>query len=670
MRFAIGPDDFLLDGEPHRVLSGALHYFRVHPDQWADRIHKARLMGLNTIETYVAWNAHAPSPDTFDLTGGLDLGRFLDLVAAEGMHAIVRPGPYICAEWANGGLPSWLFADANVGVRRNEPRFLAAVQAYLERLAPVLVPRQIDAGGPIVLVQVENEYGAYGSDPAYLRALLAMHRDIGLTVPFTSVDQPMGTMLEDGTIPGLHATGSFGSRASERLATLRGVQPTGPLMCSEFWDGWFDSWGEHHHTTSATDSARELDALLAAGASVNVYMFHGGTNYGLTNGANDKGVYRPIATSYDYDAPLDEAGLPTPKFHAFRSVIERYAPVPDLPPEFAPDAPAPAPVPDVAIRFDRALSLWSTVDDIATWTHHDDVPTVDALGSGAGFVLYRTEVDLPAGGVLTVEEVRDRAQVFLDGRPVGVLEREHHDHALVLPPVGRAVLDVLVEDQGRVDYGVRIGEPKGLVGPVTVDGVPLARWSVTPLDLVAAVAGSADGREARHASVPQPAPAVPAAVASLGHHPSDGAAKPAAVSPAAEPAADVPPVADSPLGEHMTEGAVLTAPAPALPVVAALRDARPDPAPTLAGPTFALATVELDAVRDLHLALDGFGKGVAWVNGFCLGRYWSRGPQRTLYVPAPVVRAGRNEVVVFELGAAARRDAVFRGSADLGHTEA
>ncbi len=331
MRFAIGETDFLLDGEPHRVLSGAIHYFRVHPDLWQDRIRKAKLMGLNTVETYVAWNAHAPRPGVFDLTGGLDLGRFLDLVAAEGMHAIVRPGPYICAEWTNGGLPYWLFADGTVGVRRNEPGFLAAVREYLEHLAPVLVPRQIDQGGPIVLVQVENEYGAYGSDASYLRELEAMHRAVGLTVPFTSVDQPMDSMLEDGSLPSLHKTGSFGSRSTARLERLRQAQPTGPLMCSEFWDGWFDSWGEHHHTTPASASASDLDDLLAAGGSVNIYMFHGGTNFGFTNGANDKGVYRPIATSYDYDAPLDEAGRPTAKFHAFRAVIERYAPVPPLP---------------------------------------------------------------------------------------------------------------------------------------------------------------------------------------------------------------------------------------------------------------------------------------------------------------------------------------------------
>ncbi|MDB6428169.1 glycoside hydrolase family 35 protein [Curtobacterium sp. 20TX0008] len=608
MRFAIGDLDFLLDGEPHRVLSGAIHYFRVHPDLWQDRIRKAKLMGLNTIETYVAWNAHAPRPGVFDLTGGLDLGRFLDLVAAEGMHAIVRPGPYICAEWSNGGLPYWLFADGTVGVRRNEPGFLAAVREYLEHLAPVLVPRQIDQGGPIVLVQVENEYGAYGSDASYLRALEEMHRAIGLTVPFTSVDQPMDSMLEDGSLPSLHKTGSFGSRSTERLARLRQAQPTGPLMCSEFWDGWFDSWGEHHHTTPASASAADLDDLLAAGGSVNIYMFHGGSNFGFTNGANDKGVYRPIATSYDYDAPLDEAGRPTAKFHAFRAVIERYAPVPPLPESMREGGSGRlesydrssgrearvTPATDLAVRLDRVASLRSLLPTLTDWSTHDEPPTFDALGAASGFVLYRTEVDLPDGGVLTVgTEVRDRAVVSVDGVVVGVLEREHHDRAIALPPV-TGTLELLVEDQGRVDYGPRIGEPKGLIGGVAVDGVPLARWSASPLALD---------------------PIAPAAVDQL--------------------AALVP-----------TDGDVL------------------------AGPVLAAGSFDLTSTEDRYLSLDGFRKGVAWVNGFCLGRYWSRGPQQTLAVPGPVLRAGRNEVVVFELHASASRTVCMLLEPDLGHTEA
>ncbi|WP_231648255.1 beta-galactosidase [Saccharothrix sp. NRRL B-16348] len=292
-QFSIGEHDFLLDGKPFRVLSGALHYFRVHPDHWADRIDKARRMGLNTIETYVAWNAHAPAPDAFDLTGGLDLGRFLRLVADAGMKAIVRPGPYICAEWDNGGLPAWLFRDPRVGVRRAEPRYLAAVKDYLDRVYEVVAPLQVQHGGPVILVQIENEYGAFGDDKTYLKTLAEHTRDAGITVPLTTIDQPTDEMLAAGSLEGLHLTASFGSRSADRLATLRRHQPTGPLMCAEFWNGWFDHWGSHHHTTSAEESAAELDALLAAGASVNFYMFHGGTNFGFTSGANDKGVYQP-----------------------------------------------------------------------------------------------------------------------------------------------------------------------------------------------------------------------------------------------------------------------------------------------------------------------------------------------------------------------------------------
>lgn len=580
--FRIGDEHFELDGRPFRILSGALHYFRVHPDQWRDRIRKARQMGLNTIETYVAWNAHAPHEDEFDLSGGLDLGRFLDEVAAEGMYAIVRPGPYICAEWDNGGLPAWLFRSGSVGVRRDEPQYLAAIGRYLQQLAPVLVPRQIDRGGPVILVQIENEYGAYGSDAGYLRKLVDINRAVGLTVPFTTVDQPTPEMLEAGSIPGLHKTASFGSRSAERLATLREHQPTGPLMCSEFWNGWFDYWGAHHHTTSVAQSAADLDELLGAGASVNLYMFHGGTNFGFTNGANDKGVYQPLVTSYDYDAPLDESGAPTEKYWAFREVIAKYTDVPDD----VPAARAPAPMPSAVLA--EAVALGDVVDALGDWSRHDSVPTTDALGAYTGFALYRAEVAVDGPAVLEVGEVRDRALVSLNGAPVGVLARDHHDTTLALPTGARGVLDLLVEDQGRVNYGPRIGEPKGLIGDVRVGGRAVLVWDVLALRL------------------------------------------------------------DSP---------------------DAVRDAlRPLHGAAVSGPSFARASFELDEAADLYLDTSAWGKGVAWVNGVHLGRYWSRGPQRTLYVPAPVLRSGINELVVFELHAARTR-VRFVARPDLGHTE-
>jgi len=493
--FAIGDEHFLLDGQPFRILAGALHYFRVHPDLWADRIHKARLMGLNTIETYVPWNEHSPRRGTFDTDAGLDLGRFLDLVAAEGMFAIVRPGPYICAEWDNGGLPGWLFTDPEVGVRRNEPHYMAAIAEYFDALLPIVAERQIDRGGPVILVQIENEYGAYGDDKQYLAALVDLNRAGGITVPLTTIDQPTDQMLADGGLPGLHKTASFGSRATERLATLRKHQPTGPLMCAEFWNGWFDFWGAHHHTTGAAEAAAELDELLATGASVSLYMFHGGTNFGFSNGANDKGVYQPTVTSYDYDAPLTESGDPGEKFWAFRDVIAKYAPVPDEVP--AASAPAPA----FAVALDRSISLaealLSPSSSLGTWAGYDHLPTLDEIAHFRGFALYRTTVE--TGGVLSFAEVRDRAEVFLDGAPVGVLSRDRHDSALVLP--GAGVLEILVEDQGRVNYGPRIGEDKGLIGPALLGGTQLDSWEVLPLALDVLPAEVTDIRDPRDASV-------------------------------------------------------------------------------------------------------------------------------------------------------------------------
>ena len=597
--FAIGDHDFLLDGEPFRVLSGALHYFRVHPGHWADRIRKARQMGLNTIETYVAWNAHAPRSSDFILTGGLDLGRFLDLVAAEGMFAIVRPGPYICAEWTNGGLPVWLTGRGMAGIRSDDPVFMAAVRGYLEQLAPVIVPRQVDRGGPVILVQVENEYGAYGSDKDYLRGLAALYRGLGISVPLTTVDQPTDEMLGNGSVPGVLATGSFGSHIGERLAALRRHQPAGPLMCAEFWDGWFDDWGGHHHVTPAAAAAGQLEDLLSRGASVNLYMFHGGTNFGLTSGANDKGTYQPITTSYDYDAPLDEAGHPTAKYWAFREVLARYGAADSAvggPVGGPAGGPAGGPVsgsaPEFTAAFSQALPLWDILERLGQWSGHDGLVTADELGQYQGLTLYQTTVDLAGPCVLEVGEVRDRAQVFLNRQAIGVLARDHHDRSLPLPDGARGRLELLVEDQGRVDYGPRIGEPKGLIGAATAGGAQLRGWKVLPLTLddIAPAAGALRAR---------------------------------------------PP-------------ALLTA---------------------VPGPAFARAVFDLPAPADLYLSTAGLGKGIAWLNGFCLERYWSRGPQRTLYVPGPVTRKAGNELVLLELGAAAVGTLRFVAAPELGHTE-
>lgn len=579
-RVAVGDDEFLLDGRPFRVLSGAIHYFRVHPDHWADRIHKARLMGLNTIETYVAWNLHAPEPGEWLMDEGRDLARFLDAVAAEGMHAIVRPGPYICAEWDNGGLPTWLFADPEVGVRRREPKFLAAIGDYLVRVLEIVAPRQIDEGGPVILVQVENEYGAYGYDTGYLEIIADRIRSAGIRVPLTTVDQPQPHMLESGSLPGVLMTASFGSRSGERMATLREHQPTGPLMSSEYWDGWFDSWGDFHHTTSAADSAADLDALLALGASVNLYMFHGGTNFGLTSGANDRGVFKPIVTSYDYDAPLDEAGRPREKYWAYRDVIAKYAPVP----EETPAASSPAPIAEMP--FTRRWRFLDAVRDAASAVRTEELPTFAAVQHSAAFLVHTWSGRKPAG-MLSLGDVRDRVHVIVDGRTTGILSREFGDSILSLPPIEHD-LTLIVENQGRVNYGPKIGEDKGIMGGARLDGIPLNRWQTVPLsaDALRTLAGDDGAAEATGTAIP--------------------------------------------------------------------------------GGTFASLEFEVDDLRDRFLSTVGWGKGIAWINGFCLGRYWSRPPQRTLYIPGPVLRSGTNRLAVLELDGAPDPVVRFVEDADLG----
>ena len=561
-------DDFLLDGAPFRILSGAIHYFRIHPDQWRDRIRKARQLGLNTIETYVAWNAHSTRRGEFRTDGGVDLGRFLDEVHAEGMRAIVRPGPYICAEWHNGGLPAWLTATPGIRLRESDPVYLAAIEEYYAALMPILAPRQIDRGGPIILVQVENEYGAYGSDAAYLRTLVDLTRAGGITVPLTTVDQADDTMLTNGTLPGVHATASFGSRAVERLQTLRRHQPTGPLMCSEYWVGWFDHWGGPHHVNPAADSAADLDALLSTGASVNIYMFIGGTNFGFTSGANYHDALQPTVTSYDYDALLSEDGQPTEKYWAFREVLGRYTELPD-------DVPAPAgPAPAFEVALHRVGPLVQPGPDRP---EHEHPPTMDALGLPGGLVRYSTVA--PASGRLDLGEVRDRAIVLLDGVRVAVVERDAPGSCEVREG---ARIDVLVEDLGRVNYGPRIGEAKGLLGPVTLDGAAVQGWSAAAIELDSVPLRSLNG--------------------------------------------------------------------------AATLDA-----PVLAGGEF-----ELAEPADLFLDTTGFGKGMAWVNGANLGRFWQRGPTQTLYVPGPLLREGRNELVVLELDGATPSTARFVPEPRLG----
>lgn len=485
MAFAITEQGFELDGNPMQIISGALHYFRVHPSQWADRLDMACDLGLNTIETYVAWNFHSSKPGEFRLDGWCDLGAFLDLARERGLYAIVRPGPYICAEWRNAGFPAWLTAQ-DIALRTKDPQFLAAVAEYFARLLPVIVPRQISHDGNVLMVQVENEYGAYGDDKDYLRAMADLLRAQGIDVPLFTCDQASEDMLARGSLPELLTTGTFGSRSIERLSVLRRHQPTGPLMCMEYWNGWFDSWGQHHHVTDPDESADDLAQLLAEGASVNLYMLHGGTNFELNNGANHKGTYTPIATSYDYDAPLSEDGQITPKFAAFRSVIQRHLRLEGTPVDVS-RVKAPA----FEVPLHAATSSWS--EFIGPTRACAGLPAIDDIDPESRFMIYEHLVT-DEDQVLVFDDVRDRAYCFLDDVPVGSMVRTQRQRTIPLP-ARSGLLRLLVEDLGRVNYGQRLGERKGLIGPCNSAVREIRDWRVATVDLAAMGATSAWGED-------------------------------------------------------------------------------------------------------------------------------------------------------------------------------
>lgn len=556
---------FLRDGRPHRVLSGSLHYFRVHPDQWEDRLRRVAALGLNTVDTYVPWNFHEHTRGDVRFDGWRDLDRFVRLAQRTELDVIVRPGPYICAEWDNGGLPAWLTGRPGMRPRTSYPPFLEAVGRWFDQLIPRVAALQARNGGPVVAVQIENEYGSYGDDRGYVRwvrdALVAR----GITELLYTADGPTPLMLDAGTVPGELAAATFGSRPAEAAALLRARRPDEPFLCAEFWNGWFDHWGEEHHVRSAADAADTVAGILDAGGSVSLYMAHGGTNFGLWSGANHDGDrLQPTVTSYDSDAPVAEHGALTPKFHALREKL------------MAPGAAAGRPLPaDPPLLSPRTLPVTrgaALLDGLRATVEPVHAPTplsFEELGQSHGLVLYTAHPLLPPGThPLTVTGLHDRAQVFADGVPVAVLDRE--TASCTLAGAGERVrLELLVENQGRVNYGPLLGQGKGILGGVRVDRRLVHGWSMHRLPLDAWT-------------------------------PQDLARAPSLAAPGAATG-------------------------------------------------FATASLVLDEPADTFLALPGFGKGFLWVNGALLGRYWKIGPQRTLYLPHPFLRAGRNTLTLLEL---------------------
>eukprot|EP00727_Mastigamoeba_balamuthi_P007073 m51a1_g2987 putative beta-galactosidase (648) ;mRNA; r:736398-739068 len=578
--FGVVGDQFVRDGAPYRVVSGAFHYFRTPRELWADRLRKMRLGGLNTVETYVPWNLHEPARGKLVFEGDLDLLHFIDLAEREGLLVIVRPPPYICAEWEFGGLPAWILRDRGVVLRSSDPRFLVPAQEFLKHLAAMLVPRLYSRGGPVVAVQVENEYGSYSDDLDYLDALESTLRRSGIDCVLFNSNGYWPRQLANGAGRGqvLRAVNfGLGGNATMAFEHLRDAQKHGPLFVAEFWDGWFDHWGERHHTAKDDAICAVLDQILAAGASVNIYMYVGGTNFGLMNGANSDartGALQPTVTSYDYDSPVGEAGDVTTKWLRIREVLGRYLRVPS--------DPSPAPAPKTAYGPVKMAEWASLLDASVLRAFSAPVSSTSPLSFtdlslDYGFVLYETTV--PAIGQeterLTIAGVHDRATVWVGDEPrlagsVDSLTSSGESRTLRLPrgPGGR--LRVLVENCGRVNYGKRIGDEKGIMGPVLLgEGLTLRNWTQWALPLTS------------------------------------------------------------------------------LPSALAFSQTTPGPST----PAFHRGRFVIDGEpTDTFLDTRGWNKGLAYVNGRCLGRFWpSKGPQATLYVPAPFLRRGGNEVVVFDV---------------------
>ncbi|XP_023578767.1 beta-galactosidase-1-like protein isoform X2 [Octodon degus] len=533
-------DRFLLDGVPFRYVSGSLHYFRVPRVLWADRLFKMRMSGLNAVQLYVPWNYHEPQPGVYNFNGSRDLLAFLNEAAIANLLVILRPGPYICAEWEMGGLPSWLLRKPKIHLRTSDPDFLAAVDSWFNVLLPKIYPFLYHNGGNIISIQVENEYGSYKAcDFNYMRHLAGLFRALlGDEILLFTTDGPEG--LKCGSLPGLYTTVDFGpaDNMTKIFSLLRKYEPRGPLVNSEYYTGWLDYWGHNHSTRSIPAVTKGLENMLKLGASVNMYMFHGGTNFGYWNGADEKGRFLPITTSYDYDAPISEAGDPMPKLFALRNVISKFQEIPL--------GPLPPPSPKMALG---PLTLHLD-GDLLTF--------LDAL--------------CPQGPIhsvlpMTFEAVK---QVFQ-----GILERNMKHKLFLMGKIGTQ-LDILLENMGRLSFGSNHSDFKGLLEPPVLGQTVLTQWMMFPLKIDNLIKWW------------------------------------------------------FPLQRQKREQP--TAPS---------------------GPTFYSTTFPiLGQAGDTFLYLPGWIKGQVWINGFNLGRYWTkRGPQQTLYVPRPLLfpKGAINKITLLEL---------------------
>lgn len=559
--FALSDSCFLLDGKPFQMISGEMHYPRVPREAWRARMKMAKAMGLNTIGTYVFWNLHEPQKGKFDFSGNNDIVEFVKIAQQEGLYVILRPSPYVCAEWEFGGYPYWLQNEKGLIVRSKQATYLKEYKKYIDEVGKRLAPLQINHGGNILMVQIENEYGSYGHDKEYLDINRKLFIDAGFDGLLYTCDP--ASAVADGHLPGLlPAVNGIDNPEKVKQLVKANHDGKGPFYIAEWYPAWFDWWGTAHHTVPAEKYTGRLDSVLAAGISINMYMFHGGTTRGFMNGANynDESPYEPQVSSYDYDAPLDEAGNPTHKFMLFREVIAKHLP------QGVKLPPVPAAKPTIAIKnikLTQSAGLFSILPKPA----QNKTPlTFEDLNQDYGFMLYHTVIDGGRTGVLRLNELRDYAVIMVDGKRVATLDRRDKQDSISLKlPKGRVKLDILVENLGRINFGpYLLQNRKGITKEVTFNGQPVYNWSMYSL-----------------------------------------------------PMHDITGVHYGPSKLYET-------------------------------PVMRKGSFSLQKVADTYLDMSKWGKGVVWINGHNLGRYWFVGPQQTIYVPAEWLKKGKNEVVVFE----------------------
>ena len=561
--FALSDSSFVLDGKPFVMISGEMHYPRVPREAWRQRMKMAKAMGLNTIGTYVFWNLHEPQKGKFDFTGNNDVAEFVKIAKEEGLWVILRPSPYVCAEWEFGGYPYWLQNEKGLIVRSKESQYLKEYQDYIKEVGKQLAPMQVNHGGNILMVQVENEYGSYGNDLDYLAINKKLFREAGFDGLLYTCD-PAADIANDHLAGLLPAVNGLDNPVKVKKLIKGLNEGKGPFFIAEWYPAWFDWWGAPHHTVPASEYSGKLDSVLNAGISINMYMFHGGTTRGFMNGANYKKTspYEPQTSSYDYDAPLDEAGNATSKFMEFRKVIQKHLPAGEV----LPDVPTAKPV--ITIPSIN-LTLSAKIGDLLTSPVRNVSPlTFEDLKQDYGFVWYRTTLVGGKTGVLKLKELRDYAVIMLNGKRVGILDRRlNEDSLMVTLPKGKVTLDILVENLGRINFGsFLLQNKKGITEKVVFAGSEVKNWEMysLPFNDISAISFKTNDQ--------------------------------------------------------------------------------PGNTPVIKKGTF-----NLDQVADTYLDLSNWGKGVVWLNGHNLGRYWGIGPQQTLYMPAEWLKKGENEIVIVEL---------------------